>query len=267
MSAKWALVTGASSGIGLAVAAVLAGKGWNLFLVSNQPKALMAAAKQLEQQHAVQCQTAVVDLALVDAAAQVKQWTDSLGIEVALLVNNAGMLLFSEVVETPDAKRQNIMQLHMNTPVELCALYGAEMKKRRAGFILNVSSISAVMPYPGISLYGPTKTFMRYFSRALRAEMAHYGVAVTCLIPGATATGLYDPGKINIGLAKKLGVMQTPEWVAAKAIAALQQNRAECIPGWLNWLTVGLVPMVPTSLIVWIRRKTDVFERGLKALG
>jgi short-subunit dehydrogenase len=77
---------------------------------------------------------------------------------------------------------------------------------------------------------------MRYFSHALRSEMKLYNVNVTCLIPGATETGLYDPNRVNLTLAKELGVMQTADVVAKKGIDAMFKNKAECIPGWLNKL-------------------------------
>ena len=87
------------------------------------------------------------------------------------------------------------------------------------------------MPYPIISFYGPSKTFIRSFSRALRTEMKSNGVSVTCLIPGATATALYEGHNVNIPLAMKLGVMKKPETVAHAGVNALFNGRAECIPG------------------------------------
>ena len=147
----------------------------------------------------------------------------------------------------------------MTTPAFLCRLFGVKMMMRKKGYILNVSSISAVMPYPGISLYGPTKAFLRYFTRALRTEMKLYGVKVTCLIPGATATALYDT--INFNVLRKLGVMKNPEWVAKAGIKSLFRNRAECVPGLLNKLIILLLPFIPHFIIGFIHRNTNLVRK------
>lgn len=108
---------------------------------------------------------------------------------------------------------------------------------------------------------------MRYFSRALRSEMKLYNVNVTCLIPGATETGLYDPNRVNLTLAKQLGVMHTADVVAKKAIDAMFKNKAECIPGWLNKLTVASLPWIPSFVIEMINRHSTILQKGNKALG
>lgn len=117
------------------------------------------------------------------------------------------------------------------------------------------------MPYLGISLYGPTKTYVRYFTKALRSEMRIYGVKVTCLLPGATETDLYDPNKINLKLAKRLGIMKTAEYVAPKSIRALFRNKKEYIPGIINKLTVWFLPLIPSSVIYLIHKKTGLVKK------
>lgn len=262
-----ALITGGSSGIGLAIARELAAKGYNLLIVSNQPDALRDCKTDLESTYPVKCFTYNCDLALPGAAQEIFEMTYKLAIEVEILVNNAGILLFSEVAELADTSAESILQLHVRTPVMLCKLFGKEMKMRRRGSILIVSSISAVMPYPGISLYGPTKTFLRYFARSLRHEMRIYDVAVTCLLPGATRTALYDPGKINLDLARKTGIMHTPEFVARQAVKALFRKKPECVPGWVNKLIVMLLPLIPRALIYMIHKNTDILQKGKASLG
>jgi len=263
---KTALITGGSSGIGLEIARELAARGYNLLLISNQSEALNASKKQLESNYSVSFDTFHCDLTDADSAHKIFLMTKELGIEVEILVNNAGILLFSEVAGLENSRIQAILQLHVHTPVMLCKLFGKEMKKRQSGYILNVSSISAVMPYPGISLYGPTKTFLRYFTRSLRHEMKIYGISVTCLLPGATLTGLYDPNKINLSLALRTGIMQTPEFVARKAVRALFRNKPECVPGWINKLTVMLLPLIPRSLIYFIHKNTKILQKGKESL-
>lgn len=262
-----ALITGGTSGIGRALADVFAERGFNLLLVSNQADALPECKQQIEDRFpAISCMVYYADLSNQHSAAELYRHCTDNNLQVDVLVNNAGILLFSEVAGAGPERIQTILNLHMHTPVLLCRYFGAEMKERKSGYILNVSSISSVMPFPGISLYGPTKTFMRYFSRALRAEMRIYGVQVCCLIPGATQTGLYDPAKVNLSLARKLGVMQSSEYVAKKALRALLYKRAECIPGILNKLTVFAVPLIPPALIYLLHKHTNLLQKGNQSL-
>jgi short-subunit dehydrogenase len=266
-SNSFVLITGGSSGIGLALAHEYAARNYNLLLVSNQVEALDECKSTLESKYGIACNTFNVDMIAKDSALRIFEFAQTHAPDIEILVNNAGMLVFSEVVETPLVKLEAILQLHIQTPSALCKLFGEKMKANRKGHILNVSSISAVMPYPGISLYGPSKTYMRYFSRALRSEMKLYNVNVTCLIPGATETGLYDPNRVNLTLAKQLGVMQTADVVAKKGIDAMFKNKAECIPGWLNKLTVASLPWIPSFVIEMINRHSTILQKGNKALG
>lgn len=266
-SRPFALITGGSSGIGWAIAQQLAARQYNLLLVSNQDEQLRACKVLIEQKHNLRCHTLTADLTLPSAAQLIFDFCQSNQLHIEVLVNNAGMLIFSEVVEASLEKLNAILQLHMYTPVMLCRLFGAQMKKNRKGYVMNISSISAVMAYPGISLYGPTKTFIRSFTKAFRSEMILFNVNVTCVLPGATATALYDPNRVNIDLAKKLGVMHEAEFVAEKSVDALFSNNAESIPGFMNKLTVWLLPYIPQFIIQFIHRNTAMVKRGNESLG
>ena len=113
-------------------------------------------------------------------------------------------MVYGEVTSIELKRVNDILNLHMNTPAKLCRLFGENMVKNQKGYILNVSSISSIMAYPLISLYGPTKTFLRHFSKALRIEMKRNNVNVTCVLPGATATALYDKKVINLCFDRKV---------------------------------------------------------------
>jgi len=258
---KVALVTGGSSGIGLAIAHELARRGYSLLLVSNQQNELEICRAKFEELYERKCHTLFLDLAGKSAAHDLYNFCQEQQFLIEVVVNNAGFMNFSELSEAPLAKLQAILQVHMATPTEICRLFGKEMKERRSGYILNTSSISSVMPYPGISLYGPTKTYVRYFTRALRSEMREYGVKVTCLIPGATATPLHDAEKVNIPLAVKLHVMHSATYVASRAARALFRNKAECIPGLLNKIVMVVVPLVPSWLIELINHRTSWLKK------
>ena len=256
---KYALVTGASSGIGWNISEELAKKGYSLVAVSNQPELLTKLKFQLEQNYKIQVLTIDCDLTEDNAAQNIFDICQKKNLTIEVLVNNAGILVYGEVINIELKKTKNILHLHMNTPVLLCRLFGEVMRKNEKGYILNVSSISAVMAYPMISLYGPTKTFLRHFSKALHIEMKRTNVNVTCLLPGATATALYDKDKINISLAIMLGVMKKPEYVARAGITALFKNKEESIPGLLNKFAMLFVPVLPTFIIrliykIYLRR-------------
>jgi hypothetical protein len=128
------------------------------------------------------------------------------------------------------------------------------MRERGRGHVLLVSSISAWRDFPGISYYGSSKKYLRGFARALRSELSPYGVNVTCLAPGATATGLYDPNVVPVELAKKLGVMMEPEAVAKAGLEAMFAGEAESMPGALTRVMTAAAVAAPQPLIDWIRR-------------
>jgi short-subunit dehydrogenase len=129
------------------------------------------------------------------------------------------------------------------------------MRARVRGHILIVSSISAWRAFPGISYYGSSKSYLRSFAQALRSELSVYGVHVTCLAPGATATGLYDASVVPVAVARRLGVMMDAEAVAAAGLRAMFRGEALCIPGVLaRAMTVGAA-WTPQPVIDWLRRR------------
>jgi len=252
----YALITGASSGLGWNLSDELAGRGYNLIAVSNQPDKLEELKKELEETHNITVITVNMDLAKENAAMSLFDYCGENNYHVDILVNNAGILIYGEVLTVEHSRAQSILNLHMTTPALLCRLFGEHMIKRGKGYILNVSSISAVMPYPTISLYGPTKSFIRNFSRALRTEMKPIGVRVTCLLPGAMDTGLLKEYNTKLRLAKRMRIVKHPQKVARAGIKALFRNRSECVPGLLNKLTIWLLPCVPQFFIGLIYRRS-----------
>jgi uncharacterized protein len=249
---KYALVTGASSGIGRHISIELAKRGYSLITVSNQPEQLNILKKELESAFGISVHPFNMNLCLADAGKRVFDYCETNGMEAEVLVNNAGMLSIGEAITVDYERASDLLQLHVVTPAVLCQFFGKKMAARKKGYILNVSSISAVMPYPTIPFYGPSKTFIRSFTRALRTELMYRGVYVTCLLPGATATPLYDTYSVNVPLAMKLGIMKRAETVARAGVKSLFAGNAECIPGLLNKLIVFLIPLVPFLVIQWI---------------
>lgn len=255
-----ALITGASSGIGLQLAHELARQGHPLVLVSERADDLMRAAGALREAHRVPVHAVVQDLAVPGAADALVARCDAEGWPVGLLVSNAGVLLAGPFVQEAPERVARLMHLHTTAVVELCHRFGARFAARGGGGILTVSSISARMPFPVIALYGPSKAFLHQFTRALRQELRPAGVRVTTVLPGATDTSLYDEHAVDRRLALRTGIMQRPHRVARIAVRAWQRDRAQVVPGALNRVIWWLLPVLPHGFValayrLWRRRR------------
>jgi uncharacterized protein len=250
-----ALVTGACSGIGRAFALRLGSLGYRLILVSNRADRLEATAREIRAAHAVAVQTIACDLARPEAAGEIHRQIGEQGLEVDILISNAGCFFFGEAVDASPERANAMLQLHVVTPSLLCRAFGREMRRRGRGHILVVSSISAWRDFPGISYYGASKKYLRGFARALRSELGVYGVQVTCLAPGPTATDLYDRNQVPVERAKRLGIMMDPAVVADAGLRAMFAGRAEIIPGLLAHAMVWLSVLVPEWAIAVLRKR------------
>ena len=255
-----ALVTGACSGIGRALADRLAALGYELVVVSQRAE-LDIAADELRRDHGATVHAIRLDLARPEAAAELHDAVRARGLEVDILVNNAGMFFFGEAADAPPERANALLQLHVVTPSLLCSRFARDMRARRRGHILIVSSVSAWRDFPGISYYGSSKKYLRGFARALRSELAVYGVNVTCLAPGATATALYDPHVVPVELARRLGVMMDADAVALAGLRALFAGEAECMPGLLTRAMALAAVVAPQPLIDLVRRRAPWLPR------
>lgn len=257
---KTALVTGACSGIGLEVARQLASLGYELVLVSNRAAELEAVG-QLLAAGGARVHALPMDLARAEAASELEAKVEALGLTVDILVNNAGIFFFGEVSDADPVKVMALLQLHVVTPSLLARRFGRKMRDRRKGHLLFVSSISAWNDFPGIALYGASKRYLKSFALALRSELKPWGVNVTVVAPGATATGLYDPRVVDVDRARKLGVMTGPEPVARAALEAMFQRRALVVPGLLSKLFAWAMGIAPRWLIDVIRLRAPWLAR------
>ena len=203
---KWALVTGASSGIGWSISMELAHRGYNIVGVSNQAKQLSVWKAAITEKYAVNAMTCELDLSLIQSPQKLYDWCKEQYLTIEVLVNNAGILITDTMVEADTMRISTLTRLHVHATTILCRLFADDMVRINAGHILNVSSISAVLPYPIISLYGPSKAYLRSFTRAIRTELKPENVVVSCVLPGATDTPLNDISDGQKRLAFRLGV-------------------------------------------------------------
>ncbi len=253
-------MTGGCSGIGRAFAERLAARGYELVLVSERARVIDVAA-ELRAAHGTIAHPLVIDLARPEAAAELHDAVRARGLAIELLINNAGFFFFGEIADAPLERANAMLQLHVVTPSLLATRFAREMRERRRGNILFVSSVSAWRDFPGIGYYGSSKKYLRGFARALRSELSVYGVNVTCLLPGATATALYDPAVVPVELAKKLGVMMDAGAVADAGLRALFAGEAECVPGLLTRALAIGAALLPQPLIDLARRHAPWLPR------
>lgn len=247
---NYALITGASSGMGLEYAHQLAAVGWNIILVSNREDENRRAATDIASRYGVKTHPYYIDLTDTDAAQRLYNYTRNNGLQVDILINNAGMLLFSTLERTAPERLDTIVALHCATPMKLCRLFAADMRVRRYGYVLIMSSITAWTPYPTISHYSASKAFLRTFGRALWYEMRDYGVGVTTVFPSAVDTPFYNLDDKMRRRLLRCGVMMSASSVARKALRAMFRRRRSCLPGFLTKVEAALCATMPAWVLL-----------------
>jgi len=252
---KTALVTGAASGIGFAFAENLAQQGYDLLVVDIQEDKIKEIAALLRDNYPVKAHYLPLDLAKSDAPDTVYTFCHANQIDIHILISNAGRFVFDAITEIENDLYDAFLQLHLNTPAKLIKLFGADMKRRREGYILTVSSLSAWMPYPYLSIYSSTKRFIRTFSRAIHFEFSRFNIGVTTICPGAVDTGLYALKPEWRKRAKRLGVMMTPDTLAKRALKRMFRKRITYIPGLINKICLPLLLVLPVRVLTFIYEK------------
>lgn len=257
---KYALITGAASGMGRIYAQRLAEKGYGLVLVDINVSGLSETEAIVRNQiHDVKVLSVVQDLSSADAADRIYAATQAEGCEVEVLVNNAGVMYCQGIAETSERMLNLIMMVHMVTPLMLCRKYVGAMKERGCGYMLNISSLAAWMVWPGIGMYGNTKRFVRHYSRELRIECQKTGVSVTNAYFGAVDTPLIPLKDSLRKLARALAVMIRPEKAVDRALKATFRRRKGVMPGLLNKIFLPLIVIMPDCLLGWIYRKAKPY--------
>lgn len=257
-----ALVTGAGSGIGRCYALRLAAQGYDLLLAGNRREPLEAVAAEVRTA-ARDCDVRVVtiDLARVEAAAELWDSMRREGVEIDVLINNAGIFSFRDILQTPPERIERILLLHTLTNTQLCRLAAADMVRRGCrGHILNMSSYSLWMPFPGLSLYSASKAYVRSFSVAFSKEVQEHGIRVTAVCPAGVATDLYGltPRWQRIGL--RLGVLISADACARRGLRALWRGRRCIVPDWWNRAWIPLCKILPMWVLRPLRRFTMKFQ-------
>lgn len=255
-----ALVTGACSGIGLSFVRRLAAEGIEVMMVSNNARRLSDAAEQIRSESSATVHTFCADLALENAAQTVYDYCCEQGVVVDLLVNNAGIFFFRDVMELSPVKLQAMINLHVTALTQMARLFGAAMSQSRRGYILNIASMAAWMPYQGLAVYSATKSYVVNLSLALHDELRGEGVHLTVVCPGGVDTDLYGLNPELRRLGVKLGVLMLPEELVSRSLAALFAGQRKLVPGLLNRLFIAIAPIVPRRAIRIARQKLRRYE-------
>jgi 2-hydroxycyclohexanecarboxyl-coA dehydrogenase len=250
-----ALVTGGSSGIGLEFATQLAQRGINILIVSNQEQLLKDTATDIANRYNVKTYFLYKDLSEENAAVSISKFCEENNIKIDILINNAGIFTFKELTKHSPSQLNTYINLHIRCVTELCHIFGSQMKERKSGYILNMSSMSCWMPMPGIAMYAATKAYIRVLSRSLHLECKDYNVSVTVACPGGIATDLFGlPRKLQ-QLGVNLGILVKPRKFVAKALSRMFRKKPQYINGLFNRISIFFVAVLPSQVKLLVKHR------------
>jgi len=255
MTTQTALITGASSGIGLELAKLFAKDHHNLVLVARGAEKLARVADELQRQFGISAKAVALDLSTSPAPQFLFDQLGREGIAIDILVNNAGYAVFGEFTENPTEEELGQIHLNITALTHLTKLFVGPMLERRSGKILNVASTAGFQPGPLMAVYYATKAYVISFSEALANELKGTGVTVTCLCPGVTDTGFQGrAGTENTLLFRALRPMAA-KTVAQDGYRGLVAGKTLVISGFRNWLLAESLRISPRKLVTAVSRK------------
>ena len=247
------LITGASSGIGADLARVFAREGHDLILVARSRERLDALARELRDAYGATARVVPIDLSVPGAADMVRDRVAQEGIDVDVLVNDAGFGMRGSFVELDPGRQLEMIQVNLVALTQLTRLFVPDMVRRGTGRILNVASTGAFQPGPLMAVYCATKAYVLSFSQALAEELRGSGVTVTCVAPGATETGFGDVAGVSATRLFRSGTMSSSA-VAEAAYAATSKGAALAVPGCRNRLLSASVRFLPIPTAARVAR-------------
>jgi len=254
---KTALITGASYGIGASFARELAGRKTDLILVARSEDKLQQLATELQERHGITAEAIALDLTEPAAGTQLFETVTQKELTVDLLVNNAGFGDYGTFADRDLERQLDIVQLNIKVLVELTHLFLKEMRERRAGSIINVSSIGGFQPMPYMSVYAASKAFVLSFTEALRAENNNTGVTLQALCPGPTESNFFENAKFPQSVsATSSQNYASSEEVVRDSLDALNKNQSNVVTGsFINQVIVNLPRFLPREMLVNVIEK------------
>ncbi|MEO7310584.1 MAG: SDR family oxidoreductase [Chitinophagaceae bacterium] len=247
---SYAIVTGASKGIGRAISISLAKRNCDLILVARSKDLLEQLAAELRNSYKIKCACFALDLSLPDAPDKLLLWCQQNSLTVSILVNNAGYGL-AGIFETHTwAKHKELMTVNMNMPVQMIHAFLPMLKEQQQSYILNIVSTTAYQALPKLALYAAAKSFLLSFSRALQFELKKTSVSVTAVSPGSTDTDFAKRAEMGPKASKNAAKFNmTPEAVAEIAVKAMFAKKVEVITGLSNKLGAFMAWLLPKRFI------------------
>lgn len=248
---KTALITGASAGIGKALAENFAADGYHVILAARSVRKMEAQAADLRNRHGITATVIAADLETNNGASKLHEDIKGRGFTLDVLVNNAGYGTFGEFKDSPLAPELAMMQINMSALVVLTKLFMPDLLANK-GKILNLSSTAAFQPGPYMAVYYATKSFVLSFSEAIAAELEGTGVTVTALCPGPTASGFQDKADMNSSALVKGKKLASSDDVATAGYQAMLRGQRVYVPGLMNWLMAQSPRFTPRSVVTRI---------------
>ena len=245
----YAVITGASKGIGKSIATELAKKGFNLLLIARSAEELASLGHNLEAQYGITTDFLAIDLSQSASPKVVFDWITDKKYGVNALVNNAGYGQWGQFKDLDLKAQMEMCRLNMDTLISLCHHLIPSLLKEKQSYILNISSTAAYQAVPTLAIYSATKAFVLSFSRALRFELKNTSVSVTCLSPGPVDTGFAHRAGLDAfsKMAEKFNMQ--PAEVAKIAVKGMLAKKSEIVPGLTNIVSVYANRFLPKAFI------------------
>ena len=254
----FALITGASAGLGKEFAKLFAADGHGVVLVARRKDELELLARELSAKHGVHAVVVARDLAQRESAREIFEEVQRQELEIEFLVNNAGFGSNGSFVEQDIERELHMLDVNVKSLVELTYLFLPQMLNRRSGRVLNIGSTAGFQPGPFMATYYASKAFVNSFSEALAFELKGTGVTVTLSCPGATATEFSrSAGSDNTALFRTPGSLAEPGQVAREAYRAMLAGKPSVIHGFKNQASVQALRVSPHSLAIAVAAKLN----------
>lgn len=249
---EWAIVTGASSGIGMEFARIFAEHRVNLVISARSKEALGSLAGELSGKYKIKVLVFAGDLSDLVNAARLVDFVAANKVKPAYLINNAGFGDFGHFVDTSWDKESQMIDLNIKTLTYLSKIYATQMKSRGVGRIINVASGAAFQPGPLMAVYFATKAYVLHLSEAIAEELSGSGVTITALCPGPTESNFWKAANKKDGISFIPGLMPSSRIVAEYGYKAMMRGQRVAIQGTSNRLGAFFVQFLPRQLVTWL---------------